>query len=93
MIATLVVITWMLGAALFWYTDIERATRRLAQEGLAIRFEAHLMVAKRSCGVEPLTIEKPTGTIVCRPISSNRAEVEILLTTGQKHQEVINFDE
>lgn len=85
--------TWMLGAVLFWYTDLERTTRRLSQEVLAIRFEAHLLVAKRTCGAVELTLKKPTGTIYCRPLSSNRTEVETVLVTGERHSEVIVFDE
>ena len=92
-ISTLVVLTWLLAAALFWYTDLERTTERLTLEILAIRFESHLMVAKQSCQTEAQVIAKPTGTIVCRPSGTGAAEVEIRLKTGEKHKEVIYFDD
>lgn len=92
-ISTLVVLTWLLAAALFWYTDIERTTERLTLEIMAIRFESHLMVAKRTCGTEAQVITKPTGTIVCRPLGAGTAEIEIRLKTGEKHKEVIYFDD
>lgn len=78
---------------MFWYTDIERTTRRLSQEALAIRFESHLVVAKHVCRGEVLTLKKPTGSIYCRPLSMNRTEVEIELKSGERHKEVIFYDE
>ncbi|OGX80282.1 hypothetical protein A6395_02415 [Exiguobacterium sp. SH31] len=92
-ISTLVLLTWLLAAALFWYTDIERSTERLTLEILAIRFESHLMVAKHSCQTEAEVIVKPTGTIFCRPLGPGTTEVEIRLKTGEKHKEVIYFDD
>lgn len=92
-ISTLVLLTWLLAAALFWYTDIERSTERLTLEILAIRFESHLMVAKQGCRTEAQVIAKPTGTIFCRPLGPSTTEVEIRLKTGEKHKEVIYFDD
>lgn len=77
---------------MFWYTDVERTTRRISDEILAIRFESHLLVAKARCGNRLVTLVKPTGTVTCRPIEMNRSEVEIVLTTGEKHKEVITYD-
>ncbi|KGI85732.1 MULTISPECIES: hypothetical protein [Exiguobacterium] len=91
--STLIVLTWLLGGAMFWYTDMERTTDRLALDILAIRFESHVMVAKRSCGPSAVTVTKPTGTINCRPLGSGTVEVEIRLETGERHKEVIYFDD
>ncbi|MCT4784311.1 hypothetical protein NQG63_13700 [Exiguobacterium himgiriensis] len=84
---------WILGASLFWYTDIERSTERLARDILAIRFEGHLLVAKANCKTKAITVTKPTGTISCRPLGSGTIEVDIRLVSGERHKEVIYFDE
>ncbi len=86
------IVVWLLGAALFWYTDMERTIRRISEEVLAIRFEAHLLLAKERCSDRPLTLNKPTGTVTCRPIAPNRTEVETVLTTGERHKEVIAYE-
>ncbi|STO07869.1 Uncharacterised protein [Exiguobacterium aurantiacum] len=93
LISSLIVVTWILGAALFWYTDIERTTERLSLDVLAIRFEAHLLVAKKHCRTVPLTLTRPTGNVTCRPLGAGTTEVEIRLETGERHKEVIYFDE
>lgn len=92
LVITLTIVVWLLGAALFWYTDVERTTRRLSEEILAIRFESHLLLAKERCGDRPLTLHKPTGTLTCRPIAPNRTEVNIVLTSGERHKEVMVYE-
>lgn len=92
-ISTLVVLTWLLGGAIFWYTDMERTTDRLSLEIMAIRFESHIIVAKKACGAKAVSMSRPTGTIECRPIGSGMAEVDIQLETGERHKEVIYFDD
>ncbi|WP_114165981.1 hypothetical protein [Exiguobacterium sp. TNDT2] len=91
--STLLVLTWLLGGAMFWYTSQERISERLTLDILAIRFESHIMVAKNSCGLTAVTISKPTGTIGCRPQGNGTIEVDIRLTTGERHKEVIYFDD
>ena len=93
LLSSLIVVTWILGASLFWYTDIERSTERLSRDILAIRFEAHLLVAKANCKAKAAAITRPTGTVSCRPLGSGATEVEIRLVTGERHKEVIYFDE
>ncbi|RHB51860.1 hypothetical protein DW881_01420 [Exiguobacterium sp. AM39-5BH] len=92
-ITTLIVLTWLLGGAMFWYTDIERSTEQLALDALAIRFETHVMVAKHTCRSTAVTLTRPTGTIQCRPLGNRTIEVNIRLQTGERHKEVIYFDD
>lgn len=92
LITTLTIVVWLLGIALFWYTDVERTTRRISDEILAIRFESHLLLAKERCGNQPVTLTKPTGTVRCRPIAPNRTEVEMVLISGERHKEVIAYE-
>ncbi|MDA5559474.1 hypothetical protein PJK55_01910 [Exiguobacterium sp. MMG028] len=92
LITTLTIVVWLLGTALFWYTDVERTTRRISDEILAIRFESHLLLAKERCGNQLVTLTKPTGTVTCRPIAPNRTEVEMVLTSGERHKEVIAYE-
>ncbi|ERG67088.1 MULTISPECIES: hypothetical protein [Exiguobacterium] len=91
--STLIVLTWLLGGAMFWYTDIERSTEQLALDALAIRFEAHVMVAERTCGSTAVALTRPTGTIQCRPLGTGTIEVDVRLQTGERHKEVIYFDD
>jgi hypothetical protein len=72
---------------------MERSTERLGLDILAIRFESHVMVAKRTCGQTAVTVTKPTGTINCRPLGSGVVAVDIRLETGERHKEVIYFDD
>ncbi len=92
LIVTLTLIVWLLGAALFWYTDVERTTRQISDEILSIRFESHLLLAKGRCKEHPLTIHKPTGTVTCRPIAPNRTEVDMVLSSGERHKEVMTYE-
>lgn len=92
LVVTLILIVWLLGAALFWYTDVERTTRQISDEILAIRFESHLLLAKERCKDRPLTIHKPTGIVTCRPIAPNRTEVDMVLRSGERHKEVMTYE-
>ena len=93
LIVTLTVLIWFLGVALFWYTSVEREVRYLEQETLAIRFETHLWLAETACRSKERIVNRPTGTVRCMPQSANRARIEIELKSGERHSEVIRYEE
>lgn len=78
---------------MFWYTDIKRNIDQLALDALAIRFEAHVMVAEHKCGSTAIVLTRPTGTIQCRPLNATTVEVDVRLQSGERHKEVIYFDD